>query len=99
LKVGKQTFAGETSFVVKVPETDSFSRLGELDWELLSLCDGGRTPAEVAQALNERYQDQNLREQEVIEYLDAVDPNFWERGAAEKTSASWKRSATSVASG
>ena len=37
LKVGKQTFAGETSFVVKVPETDSFNRLGELDWELLSI--------------------------------------------------------------
>src|SRR5208282_4455611 len=84
LKVGKQTFAGETSFVVKVPETDSFSRLGELDWELLSLCDGARTPAEVAQALNERYPDQNLSEQDVIEYLDGIDPNFWERGAAEK---------------
>ena len=84
LKVGKQTFAGETSFVVKVPETDSFSRLGELDWELLSLCDGARTPAEVAQALNERYSDQNFSEQDVIAYLDGVDPNFWERGAAEK---------------
>jgi multidrug efflux pump subunit AcrA (membrane-fusion protein) len=84
LKVGKQTFAGETSFVVKVPETDSFSRLGDLDWELLSLCDGTRTPGEVAQALNERYSDQNLSGQEVIEYLDGVDPNFWERGAAQK---------------
>jgi putative peptide zinc metalloprotease protein len=84
LKVGKQTFAGETSFVVKVPETDSFNRLGELDWELLSLCDGTRTPGEVALALNERYSDQNLTEQEVIEYLDGVDPNFWERGAAAK---------------
>jgi putative peptide zinc metalloprotease protein len=84
LKVGQQTFAGETSFVVKVPETDSFSRLGELDWELLSLCDGDRTPAQVAQTLNERYPDQNLTEQDVIEYLDGVDPNFWERGAAEK---------------
>ena len=84
LKVGKQTFAGETSFVVKVPETDSFNRLGELDWELLSLCNGARAPAEVAQALNERYSDQNLSEQDVIAYLDGVDPNFWERGAAEK---------------
>jgi putative peptide zinc metalloprotease protein len=84
LKVGKQTFAGETSFVVKVPETDSFNRLGELDWELLSFCNGERTPAEVAQALNERYPDQNLSEQDVIAYLDGVDPNFWERGAAEK---------------
>jgi hypothetical protein len=84
LKVGKQTFAGETSFVVKVPETDSFSRLGELDWELLSLCDGTRTPAEVAQALNQRYSDQNFSEQDVIAYLEGVDPNFWERGAAEK---------------
>ena len=84
LKVGKQTFAGETSYVVKVPETDSFSRLGELDWELLSLCDGARTPGEVALALNERYSDQNLSEQDVIAYLDGIDPNFWERGAAEK---------------
>jgi putative peptide zinc metalloprotease protein len=84
LKVGKQTFAGETSFVVKVPETDSFSRLGELDWELLSLCDGARSPGEVALALNERYPDQNLSEGDVIAYLDGVDPNFWERGAAAK---------------
>jgi putative peptide zinc metalloprotease protein len=84
LKVGKQTFAGETSYVVKVPETDSFNRLGELDWELLSLFDGTRTPGEVALALNERYPDQNLSEQDVIAYLDGVDPNFWERGAAEK---------------
>ena len=84
LKVGKQTFAGETSFVVKVPETDSFNRLGELDWELLSFCNGERTPAEVAQALNERYPDQNLSEQDVIAYLDGVDPNFWERSSAEK---------------
>ncbi len=84
LKVGKQTFAGETSYVVKVPETDSFNRLGELDWELLSLCDGARTPAEVAKALNERNPDQTLSEQDVIAYLDGIDPNFWERGAAEK---------------
>ncbi len=84
LKVGKQTFAGETSYVVKVPETDSFNRLGELDWELLSFCDGTRTPGEVAQALNERYPDQNLSEQDVIAYLDGMDPNFWERGAAQK---------------
>jgi putative peptide zinc metalloprotease protein len=84
LKVSKQTFAGEASFVVKVPETDSFHRLGELDWELLSLCDGARTPGQVAQALNERYADQNLSEQDVIEYLDGVDPDFWEHGAAEK---------------
>jgi putative peptide zinc metalloprotease protein len=84
LKVGQQKFAGESSVVVKVPETDSFTRLGELDWELLSLCDGARTPAEVAQALNERYPDQNLSEQDVIAYLDGIDPNFWERGTAEK---------------
>jgi putative peptide zinc metalloprotease protein len=38
----------------------------------------------VAQALNERYPDQNLSEQDVIAYLDGIDPNFWERGAAEK---------------
>ena len=28
--------------------------------------------------------DQDLSEQDVIAYLDGIDPNFWERGAAEK---------------
>ncbi|MBZ5564788.1 MAG: HlyD family efflux transporter periplasmic adaptor subunit [Acidobacteriia bacterium] len=84
LKVSKQNFGGEVSYVFKIPETDSFNRLGEFDWEVLALCDGTRTPGEIAQALCERYPDQSFSEAEILEFLESIDPNAWERTSAEK---------------
>jgi putative peptide zinc metalloprotease protein len=84
LKVSKQTFGGEVSYVFKIPETDSFNRLAEFDWEVVSLCDGTRTPAEVAQTLTARYPEQGFSEEEIADFLESIDPNAWERTAAEK---------------
>ena len=84
LKVSKQTFAGEVSYVIKIPETDSFNRIGEFDWEVLALCDGTRTPAEIATELNEDNTDVSLSAEEVTEFLAGIDENTWERSPAEK---------------
>ena len=84
LKVSKQTFAGEVSYVIKIPETDSFNRIGEFDWEVLALCDGTRTPAEIAAELSEKDPDVSLSAAEVTEFLAGIDPNTWERSPAEK---------------
>jgi putative peptide zinc metalloprotease protein len=84
LKVSKQTFAGEVSYVIKIPETDSFNRIGEFDWEVLALCDGTRTPAEIAAELNEKNSAVSLSAEEVTEFLAGIDANTWERSPAEK---------------
>jgi len=83
LKVSKQTFAGEVSYVIKIPETDSFNRIGEFDWEVLALCDGTRTPAEIAAELNKN-PDVSLSPEEVTDFLAGIDENTWERSPAEK---------------
>src|SRR5512147_2978756 len=84
LKVGRQVYAGEVSYVVKVPEAESFNRLGELDWDVLTLCDGTRTPAEVSAAFNERFPENPLSETEIATFLDGIDPQLWEQSPAQK---------------
>jgi putative peptide zinc metalloprotease protein len=84
LKVSKQTFAGEVSYVIKIPGTDSFNRIGEFDWEVLALCDGMRAPAEIAAELNANNSDVSLTPEEVTEFLAGIDENTWERSPAEK---------------
>src|SRR3972149_4552970 len=78
LKVGRQVYAGEVSYVVKVPEAESFNRLGELDWDVLTLCDGTRTPPEVAAEYNAGFPESSLTESEIAAFLDAIDPQLWE---------------------
>jgi putative peptide zinc metalloprotease protein len=84
LKISKQTFAGEVSYVIKIPDTDSFNRIGEFDWEVLALCDGTRTPADIAAELNANNSDVSLTPEEVTEFLAGIDENTWERSPAEK---------------
>lgn len=84
LKVGRQVYAGEVSYVVKVPEAESFNRLGELDWDVLTLCDGTRTPAEVAAAFNGRFPENPLSASEIATFLDGIDPQLWEQSPAQK---------------
>ncbi|MCI0403334.1 MAG: efflux RND transporter periplasmic adaptor subunit [Acidobacteria bacterium] len=84
LVVSEQVVAGQRSFVIKIRETDSYSRYGTLAWQILKLCDGTRTPAEVTAAINELYPDQPLREDEVLDFVEGTDPNVWERSLAEK---------------
>jgi putative peptide zinc metalloprotease protein len=84
LVVSEQVVAGQRSFVIKIRETDSYSRYGTLAWQILKLCDGTRTPAEVAAAINHLYPEQPLREDEVLDFIEGTDPNVWERSLAEK---------------
>ncbi|HXZ11050.1 MAG TPA: efflux RND transporter periplasmic adaptor subunit [Candidatus Sulfotelmatobacter sp.] len=91
LRVSEQTVAGERSFVVKNPETNSYNRYGATEWEPLTLCDGTRTPAEIAQAMNERDPENPVDEAEVLDFLDSVEPAMWERSVGEKNLAVLER--------
>jgi putative peptide zinc metalloprotease protein len=91
IRVSEQTVAGETSYVVKIHETNSYNRFGASEYELLTLCDGTRTPAEIAQLMTERHPDEPLDETEVLEYLDGVEPAMWERSVGEKNLAVLER--------
>jgi putative peptide zinc metalloprotease protein len=91
LRISEQTVAGEKSFVVKNRETNSYNRYGAAEYELLTLCDGTRTPAEIAQKITLRDPEQPLDEAEVLEFLDSVDPAMWERSLGEKNLAVLER--------
>jgi len=84
LRVSKQLVAGEESYVVKIPETDSYSRYGPLELDVLQACDGTRTVTEITAFAGERHPDTALSEEEVIEFIDGMDPNMWERSVGER---------------
>ena len=84
LKISEQVIAGESSCVIKIVETDAYARYGAFEYEILSLCDGARTAADITAAMNERHPDRPLSEPEVTEFLDGMDPNMWERSLGER---------------
>ncbi|HEV2491285.1 MAG TPA: efflux RND transporter periplasmic adaptor subunit [Candidatus Acidoferrales bacterium] len=91
LRISKQNVAGETSYVVKIEETSSYRRYGEFEFELLSACDGTRTPAELAAYMTTQHPEQPLDEAEVLEFLDSIEPEVWERTVGEKNLAILER--------
>ncbi|HTO80402.1 MAG TPA: HlyD family efflux transporter periplasmic adaptor subunit [Methylocystis sp.] len=91
LRVSEQTIAGDKSFVVKVPETNSYNRFGVTEYELLALCDGTRTRTDVAAAWNQRHPNEPFSEQEVADFLDGIEPEVWERSAGERNLAVLER--------
>ncbi|HKS81291.1 MAG TPA: efflux RND transporter periplasmic adaptor subunit [Candidatus Acidoferrales bacterium] len=91
LRISEQTIAGEKSYVIKVAETSSYNRYGESEYELLTLCDGTRTPPEITQALNELHPDEPIAESEVLDFLDGIEPAMWERTVGEKNLAVLER--------
>ena len=91
LRISEQTVAGEKSYVVKNRDTNSYNRYGASEYELLTLCDGTRTPAEIAQEITLRDPEQPLEESEVLEFLDSIDPAMWERSLGEKNLAVLER--------
>jgi putative peptide zinc metalloprotease protein len=91
LRISEQVVAGARTYVVNNPETNSYNRYGAMEFELLNLCDGTRTHAEVAAAWNERHPDQMLPESEVFEYLDGVESEMWERTTGQKNLAVLER--------
>jgi putative peptide zinc metalloprotease protein len=91
LRTSEQVFAGEKTYVIKVEETNSYNRYGPSEYELLTLCDGTRTRAEVAGVWNERHPDDFLGEAEVMEFLDGVESEVWEQTVGEKNLAVLER--------
>jgi putative peptide zinc metalloprotease protein len=91
LRTSEQIFAGEKTYVIKVEETNSYNRYGPSEFELLQLCDGTRTRAEVAATWNEHHPDDFLGEAEVMEFLDGIEPEVWEQSAGEKNLAVLER--------
>ena len=91
LRTGAQTVLGEKSYVVNVPETNSYNRYGATEYELLTLCDGTRTASDVAAAWNELHPDNQLGDAQVMEFLDSVEPGIWEQTTGEKNLAVLER--------
>jgi len=84
LRIVEQVIAGQTRHVFSIPDAIGYGQVSPFELALLRLCDGHRTPAELADALNEIYPDRPVTGQEVADYVDSVHPSFWERGAGEK---------------
>ncbi|HEV2386663.1 MAG TPA: efflux RND transporter periplasmic adaptor subunit [Candidatus Acidoferrales bacterium] len=84
LRTSRQNIQGEISYVIKVPETESYARYGVLEYDLFLLCDGTRTPAEIAEALAETHPESSVDENDVLQFLDDSDPHLWERTPAER---------------
>src|SRR5277367_900089 len=91
LRISEQVVSGETSYVVKNFETNSYNRYGATEYGVLALCDGTRTAAEISDALTERHPDSPLGEAEVLEFLDSIEPALWERSVGEKNLAVLER--------
>jgi len=91
LRVSEQTLLGEKSYVIKVPETNSYNRYGTTEYELLSLCDGTRTASEVAALWNERHPEEPLGDVQVMEFLDGVEAGIWEQTLGERNLAVLER--------
>lgn len=91
LKISAQQVSGKASFVIKDPDTASYNRYGPIEYELLTLCDGTRTPAEVAEGMTSLHPDAPLDEVSVLDFLDTVDANLWVRTVGEKNLAILER--------
>jgi putative peptide zinc metalloprotease protein len=91
VRISEQTVNGETSYVIKNHETNSYNRYGATEYELLGLCDGTRTPLEISEELTRRHPDAPLDEGEVLEFLDSIEPALWERSIGEKNLAVLER--------
>src|ERR1700676_1692435 len=85
LRIGEQIVGGETSFVIKVAETNSYHRYGTSEYELLTLCDGTRTPKEIAAEFNLRHPDEVLQERKPRDFLAETAAARWQNSLPKKT--------------
>src|ERR1700678_1420383 len=91
LRISEQTVAGETSYVIKNQETNSYNRYGSTEYELLQLCDGTPTYTEIAEEMTARHPESPLDETEALEFIDSIEPAMWERSIGEKNLAVLER--------
>jgi putative peptide zinc metalloprotease protein len=91
LRISEQTVAGETSYVVKNFETNSYNRYGATEFELLQLCNAERTYSEIAEEMTSRHPESVVDETEVQEFVESTEPAMWERSVGEKNLAVLER--------
>jgi putative peptide zinc metalloprotease protein len=91
LRISEQTVAGETSYVVKNLETNSYNRYGSTEFELLQLCDGERTYTEIAEEITNRHPESPVDETDAQEFIESIEPAMWERSVGEKNLAVLER--------
>jgi putative peptide zinc metalloprotease protein len=91
VRISEQKVSGESSYVIKVFETNSYNRYGATEYELLTLCDGTRTASEIAKAMNERHPESPVDETEILDFIDSMEPAIWERSVGEKNLAVLER--------
>lgn len=84
LKVSRQVVGGETSYVVKIPETGTFLRFDEFEWQVLETFDGTRTNRDVWEELHRADEEAEISLEELEEFADSVSPALWEKTSAEK---------------
>jgi putative peptide zinc metalloprotease protein len=84
LRISEQVISGKKTYVIKVPDTSAYSRYGVYEYETLSLCDGTRTPAEIAAEMSELHPERPVAETTVLEFFDGMEPGMWERSVGEK---------------
>lgn len=84
MRVSEQVIGGQTTYMIKIPDTEYFIRYGAYEWQILQLCDGTRTAADIAAAMTELFPDSPVEESEIVIFLDNLHPNFWERNLGER---------------
>jgi putative peptide zinc metalloprotease protein len=84
LFVSQQVLNGKLTYIIKLPGDTSYFRFGELEYEVLTLCDGSRTPAELAVEMTKRHPQIPLNECQVMDFLDTVESPLWERTRGEQ---------------
>src|SRR5580658_697890 len=73
VRISEQTVAGETSYVIKVFETNTYNRCGASEYGRLTLCDATRTSGGTAEAPNRRPPSGPLAGSDVLDLLDGVE--------------------------
>jgi putative peptide zinc metalloprotease protein len=91
LNISEQETSEQLSYVIKVPGKNSYFRYGPLEYEILELCNGDRTPAEIAGEMIIRHPAVQLSESHVIDFLDTVESILWERTRIERNLAVLER--------
>jgi putative peptide zinc metalloprotease protein len=91
LNISQQTSYGKLSYVIKLPGESSYFRFGPLEFEILSLCDGTRTPADLAAKMTAGNPALVLTESHVIDFIDTVEPPLWEKTREERHLAALER--------
>jgi len=83
LNISRQIIHSKLSYVIKPSGESSYFRFGPLEFEILSLCDGTRTPADLAAQMTARNPSLALTESHVIDFLDTVESPLWEKTRQE----------------